>query len=67
MVENSESRLRLRLARAVRDACIQAAKDGYEQAAISGLCEDGALEAALSAIHMVDLEAITHVVDKGMP
>lgn len=49
---------RLRLARAVRDACIRAAKEGYEQAAISGLCEDGALEAALSAIHMVDLDAI---------
>lgn len=49
---------RLRLARAVRDACIRAAKEGYEQAAISGLCEDGALEAALSAIHMVDLDAV---------
>lgn len=49
---------RLQLARAVRDACIRAAKEGYENAAISGLCEDGALEAALSAIHMVDLEAV---------
>lgn len=49
---------RLRLARAVRDACIEAAKDGYERAAVSGLCEDGALEAALSAIHMVDLERV---------
>lgn len=49
---------RLELARAVRDACIRAAKEGYENAAISGLCEDGALEAALSAIHMVDLEAL---------
>lgn len=48
---------RLRLARAIRDACIEAAKQGYENALISGLCEEGALEAALSAIHMVDLEA----------
>lgn len=47
-----------RVAQAVRDACIAAAKDGYERAAISGLCEDGALEAALSAIHMVDLDAV---------
>lgn len=53
----------LRLARAVRDACIRAAKEGYEQAAISGLCEDGALEAALSAIHMVDLQAVLREVD----
>lgn len=49
---------RLELARAVRDACIRAAKEGYESASISGLCEDGALEAALSAIHMIDLEAV---------
>ena len=49
---------RLELARAVRDACIRAAREGYENAAISGLCEDGALEAALSAIHMIDLEAL---------
>lgn len=57
---------RLRLARAVRDACIRAAKEGYEQAAISGLCEDGALEAALSAIHMVDLDAVVRAArDQG--
>lgn len=49
---------RLELARAVRDACIRAAREGYENAAVSGLCEDGALEAALSAIHMIDLEAL---------
>ncbi|HEX9810769.1 MAG TPA: hypothetical protein VGA88_01595 [Burkholderiales bacterium] len=48
---------RLRLAQSIRDACIAAAKRGYESAAISGLCEEGALEAAISAIHMVDLEA----------
>lgn len=48
----------LQLARRVRDACIQAAKDGYERAAISGLCEEGALEAAISAIHMLDLDEV---------
>ena len=48
---------RLRLAQSIRDACIAAAKQGYENAAISGLCEEGALEAAISAIYMVDLEA----------
>ena len=48
---------RLRVARSIRDACIAAAKQGYENAAISGLCEEGALEAAISAIHMLDLEA----------
>jgi len=53
---------RLRLARAVRDACVRAAKEGYERAAMSGLCADGALEAAVSAIEMLDLNA---VVDAG--
>ena len=48
----------LQLAQRVRDACIEAAKEGYERAAISGLCEEGALEAALSAIHMLDLQAV---------
>jgi hypothetical protein len=55
---------RLRLARTIRDACIEAAKQGYENALISGLCEEGALEAALSAIHMVDLEAAVRTADK---
>lgn len=54
----------LRVARAIRDACIEAAKQGYENALISGLCEEGALEAALSAIHMMDLEAAVRAADK---
>ncbi len=53
-----------RLAQIVRDACIQAAKDGYERAAMSGLCEDGALEAALSAIHMIDLDAVLRAAEE---
>lgn len=62
MSEISEGKRRL--AQAVRDACIQAAKDGYERAAMSGLCEDGALEAALSAIHMIDLDAVLRAAEE---
>jgi hypothetical protein len=58
---------RLRIARFVRDACIAAAKQGYESAAMSGLCEEGALEAALSAIHMVDLEVALREAEKSRP
>lgn len=61
MSETSDSRRRLALA--VRDACIKAAQEGYERAAMSGLCEEGALEAALSAIHMVDLEEVLQRVE----
>jgi hypothetical protein len=50
---------RLALAEAVRAACVNAARDGYQDAAISGLCSEGAQEAALSAIQMVDLEQLT--------
>jgi hypothetical protein len=62
MTEISEDRLRF--ARVIRDACIAAAKQGYENAAMSGLCEDGALEAAVSAIHMMDLEAVIREAEK---
>ena len=48
----------LELAEAVRRACLDAAREGYRDAAISGLCGEGAQEAALGAIEMVDLAAI---------
>ena len=48
---------RRRLAEAVREACIRALQQGYENAATSGLCEEGALEAAISAIRLMDLDA----------
>lgn len=43
------------LAEAVREACIQAALDGYEDASISGLCGEGALEVAISTIRRLEL------------
>lgn len=47
-----------RLAEAVRAACLQAAQDAYESAAMSGLCEEGAIEVALGAIRALDLDAV---------
>ncbi len=47
-----------RLAEAVRNACVQAALQGYEQAAMDGLCHEGAFEAAVEAIRGLDIEAI---------
>lgn len=46
------------LIEAVRRACIDAAIDGYERASISGLCHEGAWEAAVSAIRMASLHAL---------
>ncbi|MDX1527473.1 MAG: acetyltransferase [Gammaproteobacteria bacterium] len=56
----------LDLAEAVRAACIEAAVTGYDSAAMSGLCAEGAFEAAVSAIRMLDLKALTDG-DKSEP
>ncbi|MEX0609338.1 MAG: acetyltransferase [Balneolaceae bacterium] len=40
----------------IREACIKAAREGFIDASISGLCEEGAMEAAISAIQLLDLE-----------
>jgi len=44
------------LAEKVRQACVQAAKAGFEQARMDGLCEEGAVETAVSAILNLNLE-----------
>lgn len=58
---------RRRIAIAMRNACVEAAKDGYERAAIGGLCAEGALEAALSAIQMVDVDAVVRDAGERLP
>ena len=45
----------LTIAAGVRDACIEAALAGYEDASTSGLCGEGALEVAISAIRRLNL------------
>ena len=46
------------LAERVRKECIKSALSAYESASISGLCAEGAFEAAISAIQMLDIGAI---------
>ena len=48
----------LQLAGTVRNACVRAALDGYEQAQIAGLCQEGAWECAVDAMRMLDLRTI---------
>jgi formiminotetrahydrofolate cyclodeaminase len=58
-LETGDARdLARRLTAAVREACVDAAIDGYERASISGLCHEGAWEAAVSAIRMAALDAL---------
>ena len=49
---------KIKLAEAVRTACLQAALRAYEDAGISGLCEEGRWECAVQAIKGVDLAAL---------
>ncbi len=51
-----------RLAEAVHEACLKAAREAYENAGISGLCEEGRWECAISAIRALDLEAVINAV-----
>lgn len=46
------------LAERVRAACVAAARTAFADAAASGLCGEGALEAALGAIQTLELETL---------
>lgn len=47
-----------RVATAVRDACVQAALAAYEDAAMSGLCHEGAWECAVDAMRSLKVERL---------
>lgn len=49
---------RVRIAEAVRSACVHAAQQGFERAAADGLCDEGALEVALDAIRSLDVKSL---------
>jgi hypothetical protein len=44
----------------IRAACIEEAIRAYEQAGISGLCQEGRFEAVISALRMLPLETHPH-------
>jgi hypothetical protein len=58
MNEKDDSSKNLDEAEIVRQACISAAKEGFMDASISGLCNEGAIEAAISAIRNLDLNKV---------
>lgn len=43
------------LANRIRETCVRAALQAYEDAGMQGLCEEGRLEAAIDALRTVDL------------
>ncbi len=46
------------MAERIRKACIQAAKEGFTDASISGLCSEGAMEAAIGAMESLNLKTV---------
>ena len=63
----SEQDLKRRMAEAVREACLNAARQAYENAGISGLCEEGRWECAVDAIRSLDLETIISALPGDLP
>lgn len=57
MEPNEREEQTLRLAAALRDACAEVASKAYEQAAMSGLCCEGAWECAMGALRSFDVSA----------
>ena len=57
MTQNSNKNM-CDIAQIIKAACVQAAIEGYQNAAISGLCHEGACEASVSAIRMVDVNLL---------
>ncbi|MCE9616425.1 MAG: acetyltransferase [Lentisphaerae bacterium] len=43
----------------IRQACLEAALQAYEDAGISGLCAEGRWECAVQAIRSLDLRAVS--------
>ncbi len=55
---NDQHQHDVKLAEAVRKACLEAAREGFREASMSGLCQEGAMEAATGSIQTLDLERI---------
>lgn len=53
--------------RAVQNACLEAAREGYERAAIAGLCHEGAVELSLDAIRSLDVAAVLAGLQQDQP
>jgi hypothetical protein len=56
-----------KLAQRIRDACLQAAQNAYEDSGIQGLCAEGRWEAAIGAIQTLNLEQLTRTLEDKPP
>ena len=56
--DTSQAEAHLRLAEAVRTACLESVLQAYEDAQMRGLCHEGAWEVAVGALRALDVEQI---------
>ncbi len=57
----------LEFAQMIKESCIKAAGEGFEEAGISGMCREGAIEYAQDSILSVDVENIVTVFESKHP
>jgi len=48
------------LAKRIRDACLEAVLQEYEDAGVQGLCAEGRWEAAVGALRTLDVTPLLH-------
>jgi hypothetical protein len=56
---------KIHLGQTVRNACIQAARESFRDASMSGLCREGAIEAAIGAMQSLDVEKLVGQAAQG--
>lgn len=55
---NMEQKDLTELAQQVKDACLKAFQDGFQEAGISGLCHEGAVEYAIDNVRSIDIDKV---------
>ena len=50
--------IEMEIAKKIQEAAVRAAREGFNEASMSGLCSEGAIEAAVGAIQLLDLEEL---------
>jgi hypothetical protein len=58
MNKDDDERNLLRIAEAIRVACLEAALESYEEAGMHGLCHEGAWGCAIGAIRSLNVKRI---------
>lgn len=64
-MSESRSEKELELINEVKQACIKAASSAFQDAAFSGLCLEGAIEAAIGAIQSINIESLKKSTSKN--